>query len=149
MICSASISPRSSVRILAERRAKKQRVEDQRRNFFAIRLASSAVMRYHRDSQGCCSPEGITAIAVATEEPSRTMQFIEMTGKTLWRVIDHDDEMLTHEDLRAAGVDDESLVRVNRQGDIELRKTSQWDVIGGLLGNYEQRVRAATEFDWT
>lgn len=76
------------------------------------------------------------------------MQFIEMNGKTLWKVIDHDDEMLTHEDLRAAGVDDESLVRVNRQGDIELRKKSQWDVIGGLLGNYEQRVRAATEFDW-
>ena len=72
------------------------------------------------------------------------MQFIEMTGKTLWKVIDHDDEMLTHEDLRAAGVDDASLVRVNRQGDIELRQTSQWDVIGGLLGNYEQRVRTAT-----
>ena len=50
------------------------------------------------------------------------MEFIEMTGKTLWRVIDHDEEALTHDELRAAGVRDDSIVRVNRQGDLELRK---------------------------
>ena len=76
------------------------------------------------------------------------MQFIEMTGKTLWKVIEHDEEILTKEDLRAAGVSDKSLVRVNRQGDIELRQTATWDVIGGLLGNYEKRVRDATGLDW-
>jgi hypothetical protein len=76
------------------------------------------------------------------------MQFIEMTGKTLWKVIDHDDETLTKEDLRDAGVKDTSLVRVNPQGDIELRKTDRWDVIGGLLGNFEHRVREATGLDW-
>lgn len=76
------------------------------------------------------------------------MQFIEMTGKTLWKVIDHDDETLTKEDLRIAGVKDFSLVRVNPQGDIELRKLDRWDVIGGLLGNFEHRVRDATGLDW-
>jgi hypothetical protein len=76
------------------------------------------------------------------------MEFIEMTGKTLWRVIDHDEEALTKDDLRAAGVRDDSLVRVNRQGDLELRKPRGWDIIGGLIGDYEHRVREATGFDW-
>jgi hypothetical protein len=76
------------------------------------------------------------------------MEFIEMTGKTLWRVIDHDEEALTRDDLRAAGVRDDSIVRVNRQGDLELRKTAGWDIIGGLIGDYEHRVRDATGLDW-
>jgi hypothetical protein len=76
------------------------------------------------------------------------MEFIEMTGKTLWRVIDHDEEALTREDLLAAGVRDDSLVRVNRQGDLEIRKPQGWDIIGGLIGEYERRVREATGWDW-
>ena len=76
------------------------------------------------------------------------MEFIEMTGKTLWRVVDHDEEALTRDDLRAAGVRDDSLVRVNRQGDLELRKPTGWDIIGGLIGDYEHRVREATGLDW-
>jgi len=76
------------------------------------------------------------------------MEFIEMTGKTLWRVIDHDEEALTRDDLLGAGVRDESLVRVNRQGDLELRKPNGWDIIGGLIGDYEHRVREATGLDW-
>jgi len=76
------------------------------------------------------------------------MEFIEMTGKTLWRVIDHDEEALTRDDLRAAGVRDDSVVRVNKQGDLELRKASGWDIIGGLIGDYEHRVREATGLDW-
>jgi hypothetical protein len=76
------------------------------------------------------------------------MEFIEMTGKTLWRVIDHDEEALTRDDLRAVGVRDDSLVRVNRQGDLELRKAGGWDIIGGLIGDYEHRVREATDWDW-
>ena len=71
-----------------------------------------------------------------------------MTGKKLWRVIDHDEEALTRDDLRAAGVRDDSLVRVNRQGDLELRKAGGWDIIGGLIGDYEHRVREATGWDW-
>lgn len=71
-----------------------------------------------------------------------------MTGKTLWRVIDHDEEALTRDDLKKAGVKDESVVRVNRQGDLELRKRDGWDIIGGLIGDYEHRVRDATKLDW-
>ena len=74
------------------------------------------------------------------------MQFIEMTGKTLLVVVDEGE--IDPSALRAAGVTDDSLVRVNRQGDIELRQRDRWDVVGGLLGNYEQRARRATGLDW-
>jgi hypothetical protein len=74
------------------------------------------------------------------------MQFIEMTGKTLKRII-ADDE-LRPEELTASGVTDETIVRVNRQGDVEVRRADRWDVIGGLLGNYEQRVKRETGLDW-
>jgi hypothetical protein len=50
--------------------------------------------------------------------------------------------------LKAAGVGDDSLVRVNLQGDIELRKRDRWDIVGGLLGDYEQRLHQATGLDW-
>jgi hypothetical protein len=74
------------------------------------------------------------------------MQFIEMTGKTLKRII-ADDE-LRPEELAASGVTDETIVRVNRQGDVEVRRADRWDVIGGLLGNYEQRIKRETGLDW-
>jgi hypothetical protein len=74
------------------------------------------------------------------------MQFIEMTGKTLLRVIKEDE--ITPAQLRASGVNEESLVRVNRQGDIELRRRDSWDVIGGLLGDFIGRVRHDTGLDW-
>lgn len=74
------------------------------------------------------------------------MQFIEMTGRTLRRLL-HDDE-LPAVDFRDVGLDDESIVRVNRQGDIELRRPDGWEVIGGLLGNYEERIRRTTGLDW-
>jgi hypothetical protein len=72
--------------------------------------------------------------------------FIEMTGKTLKSLIS-EDEMRVF-DLAAAGVTDESIVRVNQQGDIEVRRQDRWDVIGGLLGNYEQRMKWQTGLDW-
>jgi hypothetical protein len=59
------------------------------------------------------------------------MQFIEMSGKTLLAIVS-EDEM---EGLRKAGIHDHSLVRVNPQGDIEIRKRSEWGIIGGLLGD--------------
>ena len=74
------------------------------------------------------------------------MPFIEMTGATLERII-ADDE-LHQGDLAGAGVQDTTIVRVNRQGDIEVRRRSGWDVIGGLLGDFDDRVRRETGLDW-
>jgi hypothetical protein len=45
-------------------------------------------------------------------------------------------------------VKDDTIVRVNLQGDIEVRRPDRWDVIGGLLGNYEQRMKKQTGMDW-
>lgn len=75
------------------------------------------------------------------------MKFIEMTGKTLARIVEND--QLGSIDLRASNIDDETIVRINEQGDIEVRRAAEWDVIGGLLGDYEERVRGATGLDWT
>ena len=69
-----------------------------------------------------------------------------MTGKVL-AVMLNDDEMQA-DDLETAGVEDDTVVRVNEHGDIEVRRSTEWDVIGGLLGNYEDRVKQATGCDW-
>ncbi len=74
------------------------------------------------------------------------MQFIEMTGATLDRILVEDE--LHHEDLNAAGVNPDTIVRVNPQGDIEVRRQAGWDVVGGLLGEFEERVRHETGLDW-
>jgi hypothetical protein len=74
------------------------------------------------------------------------MRFIEMTGKTLKRLISSDE--LHVSDLGTSGVGDDTIVRINRQGDIEVRRLDRWDVIGGLLGNYEQRIKLETGLDW-
>lgn len=74
------------------------------------------------------------------------MSFIEMTGSALERIV-ADDE-LHQGDLAAAGVRVDTIVRVNREGDIEVRRQSGWDVIGGLLGEFEERVRRETGLDW-
>jgi len=74
------------------------------------------------------------------------MSFIEMTGAALERII-ADDE-LHHGDLEAAGVHVQTIVRVNRQGDIEVRRPSGWDVIGGLIGEFDERIRRETGLDW-
>lgn len=74
------------------------------------------------------------------------MSFIEMTGATLEKIV-ADDE-LHHGDLPAAGVQDDTIVRVNKQGDIEVRRPGGWDVIGGLLGEFEERVRRETGLNW-
>ena len=74
------------------------------------------------------------------------MPFIEMTGATLRRVIN--DGELHHTDLKSAGVTDASIVRVNQQGDIEVRRNVGWDVIGGLLGEFQPRLKQETGLDW-
>ena len=74
------------------------------------------------------------------------MKFIELSGITLFNLL-KDDEMRP-EDLRASGVEDRSIVRINQQGDIELRRKDRWDVIGGLLGDFERRLKKATGLEW-
>ncbi len=78
-----------------------------------------------------------------TDKP---MRFIEMTGKTLASVIN--DGEIHDKDLAASGVFDDSIVRVNQHGDIEVRRPHKWDVIGGLLGDFENRLKDKTGFDW-
>ena len=73
-------------------------------------------------------------------------QFIEMLGKTLLRIVTEYEH--SPDDLAEVGVNEESIVRVNRQGDIELRRRDRWDVIGGLLGDFESRVQEETGLDW-
>ncbi|MCA9267255.1 MAG: hypothetical protein KDA41_02230, partial [Planctomycetales bacterium] len=51
-------------------------------------------------------------------------------------------------DLHAARIEDDTIVRVNEQGDIEVRRAAEWDIVGGLLGDYGARLHAATGLDW-
>ncbi len=74
------------------------------------------------------------------------MQFVEMTGKTLARIVNEGE--LRAADLAAAGITAETIVRVNTHGDIEVRRRDGWDVVGGLLGDYEERVRGLSGLDW-
>jgi len=74
------------------------------------------------------------------------MEFIEMSGATLLKVVT--DNELSPAELASVGVADQSVVRINRQGDIEIRRAASWDVIGGLLGNFEERVKDETGLDW-
>lgn len=76
------------------------------------------------------------------------MHFIEMTGKTLLRIVSRDGDEPSPLELEEVGVNDESIVRVNRQGDIEIRRTRNWDLIGGLLGDFGARVQEETGLDW-
>ena len=74
------------------------------------------------------------------------MKFIEITGKTLSTIIN--DGELHAADLKAAGVEDETIVRINEHGDIEVRRPDCWDVIGGLLGEFNERLRKKSGMDW-
>ena len=74
------------------------------------------------------------------------MSFIEMTGATLRHAM-HEDE-LNDDDLAKARVVDDTIVRINREGDIEVRRAHGWEVIGGLIGGFEDRIRHATGLDW-
>lgn len=74
------------------------------------------------------------------------MKFIEMTGKALKAIV-KDDELHV-KDLSDAGIVDDTVVRVNQQGDIEVRLPHGWDVVGGLLGNFEERIQKETGMEW-
>ncbi len=75
-----------------------------------------------------------------------SMKFIELTGKKLSRVINSNE--IKEDELSAAGVSGDTIVRVNQQGDIEVRRPQGWDLVGGLLGDYDQRLKQATGLDW-
>lgn len=74
------------------------------------------------------------------------MKFIEITGSTLARLVN--DGELHVEDLQSAGILDDTIVRINEQGDIEVRRPASWDVVGGLLGEYRERIRRVTGMEW-
>ena len=74
------------------------------------------------------------------------MKFVEMTGRSLVCIVSDDE--ISAGDLATAGVTDETVVRVNQHGDIEIRRSEGWDVIGGLLGNYEERIYRQTGRKW-
>ncbi|MEX2187331.1 MAG: hypothetical protein WD875_11070, partial [Pirellulales bacterium] len=74
------------------------------------------------------------------------MNFITISGRTLVNVLEPGE--ISPDELRAAGVADDSVVRVNRQGDIEVRRRAEWDVIGGLIGDFENRLKHATGMEW-
>ena len=74
------------------------------------------------------------------------MKFIEMTGGTLGRIIN--DGELHVADLESAGIYETTIVRVNQHGDIEVRRHDTWDVIGGLLGEYSDRVKQESGLNW-
>lgn len=74
------------------------------------------------------------------------MRFLEMTGQTLAAIVE--DVELTAEGLEASGVQNDTIVRINEHGDIEIRQPTKWSVIGGLLGDYRSRIKKRTGMDW-
>jgi hypothetical protein len=76
----------------------------------------------------------------------KTMRFIEMSGAQLMSALTDNDA--TPEELKAAGLTENCLVRINIHGDIEVRRAHGWDVIGGLIGEFEPRVKKAAGRDW-
>ncbi len=85
-------------------------------------------------------------MAASESSEGNTPQFIEMVGSTLLRVLTEQEP--TRADLAESGVDESSIIRVNRHGDIEVRRRDRWDLIGGLLGDFADRVRQETGLDW-
>ena len=63
-------------------------------------------------------------------------QFIELTGKTLLDVVNEGEIDLKQ--LHDAGV----------TGDSILRCRAQWTLVGGLIGNFEERLTNLTGLDW-
>jgi len=73
------------------------------------------------------------------------MKFVEITGALLMQLAEPDEVP----QLKSAGVTDDSKVRINPQGDIEIMQRGSWSVIGGLLGDYQSRIRKLTGKDWS
>ncbi len=73
------------------------------------------------------------------------MKFIEISGTVLKKLLSADEI----KELSGAGVRDDSEIRINPQGDIELRQGNSWTVIGGLLGDYQGRIKRLTGLEWS
>jgi hypothetical protein len=73
------------------------------------------------------------------------MKFVEISGETLLKLAG-DDQIA---ELEAAGVDAHSKVRINPQGDIEIHQKGGWSIVGGLIGDYQNRIRKLTGLDWS
>jgi hypothetical protein len=73
------------------------------------------------------------------------MKFVEMNGATLLKLAGEEELA----GLEAAGVTADSQVRVNPQGDIEIWQRGEWSIIGGLIGDYANRIRQLTGRDWS
>lgn len=73
-------------------------------------------------------------------------QFIELTGKTLLDVVNEGEIDLKQ--LHDAGVNGDSILRINTHGEIELRCKAHWMLVGGLLGNFEERLMELTGLEW-
>jgi hypothetical protein len=74
------------------------------------------------------------------------MKFIEMSGSVLRKVVNEDE--LPEDAFESAGIESHSVVRINEQGDIEVRRTDSWDLVGGLIGDFEKRVKTTTGLEW-
>ena len=74
------------------------------------------------------------------------MKFIEMTGHALMSMIEPDE--VSPEKLQQVGLTDTCLVRVNEQGDVEVRRHDRWDLIGGLVGGFAQPAERASGRTW-
>lgn len=74
------------------------------------------------------------------------MQFIELTGKTLLDIVN--DGEIDFRELHQAGVNGDSILRINKYGEIELRSRQGWKLVGGLIGNFEERLHKFTGLDW-
>ena len=74
------------------------------------------------------------------------MSFIELTGKTLLDLVNEGE--IDFAQLHAAGVHGDSILRVNRFGEIELRCKHEWQMVGGLIGQFETRLHQMTGLEW-
>lgn len=74
------------------------------------------------------------------------MQFIECTGKILLDVVNEGE--VDFKQLHDSGVSGDSILRINKYGEIELRKPHEWVLVGGLIGNFEERLKEFTGLDW-
>ncbi len=74
------------------------------------------------------------------------MQFIELTGKTLLDVVNEGE--IDMRQLHDSGVTGDSILRINKFGEIELRQSHEWVMVGGLIGNFDDRLRKITQLDW-